>query len=664
MDSLIYFIYHSEGLLEVGDSVMFNIGEKPFGLSMNNTRESEEQIGITPEEAQKYYFDENYQTYFVEYVGDLPSEINKVDFAHIFSTNRFFAVLFVKKGMISEVLKRFPQIINLERSAPFTLFDLYEDGSVADVVINRGDTTLDGTGVIVAIVGTGIDYLNPRFMNSDNTTRIITIWDQSINEGNIPPGLVFGTQFTRENINEAIKASESGQNPYEVVSHRDETGYGTAIAGIVGGRNLRDMDIITSLAPNCEFIIVKLKPIKKSNAELWGIEDYENSIYDSNDIVAAFRYLDEIQQRLRRPLVVYSATGTNLGGHDGGAIAERYIDSITNNRNFTFVTSTGNQGDRPIHLRGSFSESDTRKEVQLQIGEEQRNLNFFLYVVAPDQVSIGIISPTGEKVEKVNIQPINGQEISLSLGESRITIQYFTERKGPGVNRLDQRLDFFIRNAVGGIWTIIIFGEYLFNGEYDLWLEQKQFLKEGTGFIGAIPNTTLMTPATAQNIIVCASYNQLEGKVFPESGKGFTRDGRIVPTIAIPGKIIRTIGVNNKSIVVSGTAVAGAILTGIVTLMYQWGIILGNDINIYYSKIKSYFISATDREEGQVYPNIETGFGVLNIKKLFEILSQISSEERKNMQIEYKDFDENLKGLFICIPKETYRRLKDKIIDD
>ncbi|WP_100218839.1 S8 family peptidase [Clostridium tunisiense] len=664
MDSLIYFIYHSEGLLEVGDSVMFNIGEKPFGLCLKNTRESEEQIGITPEEAEKYYFDENYQTYFVEYVGDLPSEINNVDFAHLFSTNRFFAILFVKKGMISEVLKRFPQIINLERSAPFTLFDLYEDGNVADVVINRGDTTLDGTGVIVAIVGTGIDYLNPRFMNSDNTTRIITIWDQSINEGNTPPGLVFGTQFTRENINEAIKASESGQNPYEVVSHKDETGYGTAIAGIVGGRNLRDMDIITSFAPNCEFIIVKLKPIKKSNAELWGIEDYENSIYDSNDIVAAFRYLDEIQQRLRRPLVVYSATGTNLGGHDGGAIAERYIDSITNNRNFTFVTSTGNQGDRPIHLRGSFSESDTRKEVQLQVGEEQKNLNFFLYVIAPDQVSIGIISPTGEKVEKVNIQPINGQEISLSLGESRITIQYFTERKGPGVNRLDQRLDFFIRNAVGGIWTIIIFGEYLFNGEYDLWLEQKQFLKEGTGFIGAIPNTTLMTPATSQNIIVCASYNQLEGKVFPESGKGFTRDGRIVPTIAIPGKTIRTIGVNNKSMVVSGTAVAGAILTGIVTLMYQWGIILGNDINIYYSKIKSYLISAAEREEGQVYPNIETGFGVLNIKRLFEILNQVSSEERRKREVASKKVKGSLKGLFISIPKELCRRLKDKIIND
>lgn len=627
-------------------------------------REGNEQIGITTEEARKYYLDENYQTYFVEYIGDLPSEVNNVDFVHIYMTNRFFALLFVEKGMISEVLRMFPQIVNLERSAPFTLLGMNEDGNVADIIINREDTSLNGNGVIVAIIATGIDYLNPRFMNSDNTTRILTIWDQSINDVNIPPGLLFGTQFTRENINEAIKVSESGGNPYDIVSHRDEVGYGTAIAGIVGGRNLRDMDIITSFAPNCEFVIVKLKSMKKSNAELWGIENYEQGVYDSNDVVAAFRYVDELQQRLRRPVVVYSATGTNLGGHDGGAIAERYIDSITNSRNIIFVTSTGDQGNTPIHLRETFPQGSIEKQVKIQVSEEEKNLNFFLYVIAPDQVSIGIISPTGEKVERVNIQPINGQEVSLTLGDSSITIQYFTEKKGPGVNRLDQRLDFFIRNITGGIWTVIIFGDYVLNGEYDLWLEQKQFLKGNTGFIDAIPNTTLMTPSTATNIVACSTYNQVEGKLYIDSGKGFTRDGRIVPTIAIPGENIRTIVANNKSVIMSGPAVSGAVLAGIVTLMYQWGVVLGNDTNIYYSKIKSYFISSTTREENQEYPNIETGFGVLNIKKLFQILNETSKvQDVTERHGDSELYSKEEIGLFICIPREIYKRIKNNTLN-
>lgn len=622
-------------------------------------REGNGQIGLTAEEARKYYLDENYETYFVEYIGDLPSEVNNVDFVHIYMTNRFFALLFVKKGMISEVLRMFPQIVNLERSAPFTLLGMSEAGNIADIIINREDTSLNGSGVLVAIIATGIDYLNPRFMNSDNTTRILTIWDQSINDGNIPPGLLFGTQFTRENINEAIKASESGGDPYNIVSHRDEVGYGTAIAGIVGGRNLRDMDIITSFAPNCEFVIVKLKSMKRSNAELWGIENYEQGVYDSNDVVAAFRYVDELQQRLRRPVVVYSATGTNLGGHDGGAIAERYIDSITINRNLIFVTSTGDQGNTPIHLRETFPQGSIEKQVKIQVSEEEKNLNFFLYVIAPDQVSIGIISPSGEKVERVNIEPINGQEVSLTLGGSSITIQYFTEKKGPGVNRLDQRLDFFIRNTAAGVWTIIIFGDYVLNGEYDLWLEQKQFLKGNTGFIDAIPNTTLMTPSTATNIVVCSTYNQVEGKLYIDSGKGFTRDGRIVPTIAIPGENIRTIVANNKSVIMSGPAVSGAVLAGIVTLMYQWGVVLSNDTNIYYSKIKSYFISSTTREKNQEYPNIETGFGVLNIKKLFQTLNETSNLQNgteRHGAIELDSKGES--GLFICIPRDIYIKIK------
>ncbi|MPM45562.1 hypothetical protein SDC9_92250 [bioreactor metagenome] len=622
-------------------------------------REGNGQIGLTAEEARKYYLDENYQTYFVEYIGDLPNEISNVDFAHIYMTNRFFALLFVKKGMISEVLRMFPQIINLERSAPFTLLGMSETGDVADIIINREDTSLNGSGVLVAIIATGIDYLNPRFMNSDNTTRIFTIWDQSINDGNIPQGLLFGTQFSRENINEAIKVSESGGNPYDIENHRDEVGYGTAIAGIVGGKNLRDMDIITSFAPNCEFVIIKLKSMKKSNAELWGIENYEQGVYDSNDVVAAFRYVDELQQRLRRPVVVYSATGTNLGGHDGGAIAERYIDSITINRNLIFATSTGDQGNTPIHLRETFPQGSIEKQVKIQVSEEEKNLNFFLYVIAPDQVSIGIISPNGDRIERVNIEPINGAEVTLTLGGSSITIQYFTEKKGPGVNRLDQRLDFFIRNTAGGVWTIIIFGDYVLNGEYDLWLEQKQFLKGNTGFIDAIPNTTLMTPSTATNIVVCSTYNQVEGKLYIDSGKGFTRDGRIVPTIAIPGQNIRTIVANNKSVIMSGPAVTGAVLAGIVTLMYQWGVVLGYDINIYYSKIKSYFISSTTKEKNQEYPNIETGFGVLNIKKLFQTLNEASklqdgAERHETIELDCKEGS----GLFICIPRDIYKRIK------
>jgi len=613
---------------------------------------------LTQEEANKLYLDEEYQTYFVEYVGDISEGIKDIDFANLYILNRFFAVLFVKKNMISEVLKRFPQIINLEKSFPFTLLNMDESNEAPDLAaLNKGDTTLNGEGVVVGIISTGIDYLNPAFMKEDGGTRIISIWDQSINERPLPEAFVFGTEFTMNNINAAIQASKEGKNPYDIVNHKDEVGYGAATAAIIGGKSISDLSKIVSFAPKCEFAIVKLKTPKASSIQMWGLENYQGNIYDSNDITASFRYFDQLQEKLKKPMVVYIAAGTNLGGHDGGAISERYIDYLSYNNKLTVVTSTGDQGASPVHYKGSFLDGETEKEVQITISEEQGNINFFLYFVTPDRVSIGIISPTGESTGKINVNPINGEIVSVTIGKSIINIQYFTEQRGLTEEKLDQRIDFFIRNATAGIWKIKIYGDYLINRVYDLWLQQRELLKGNTGFINATTDTTLMTPSTANNIIVCSSYNQLENKLLPESGRGFTRDDRIIPTVAVPAKNIESIGLDNKSIVLSGTGVAGTFLTGLITLIFQWGIVLKNDETLYSSKIKSYLIMAASKVVGQSYPNQETGFGILNTQSLLKVLSKETKRSISNKKLSGRNSIENKKGLFINIPEELYERL-------
>lgn len=637
---------------------MPNIDRTFFYKSNREIDNEERQNSLTQEEANKFYLDEEYQTYFVEYVGDISEGIKDVDFANLYILNRFFAVLFVKKDMISEVLKRFPQIINLEKSFPFTLLNMDESNAVPDLaVLNKGDTPLDGEGVIVGIISTGIDYLNPAFMKEDGSTRIISIWDQSLNQGPLPEAFVFGTEFTMNNINNAIKASKDGKNPYDIVNHKDEVGNGTAAAGIIGGSNVSDPSKITSLVPKCEFCIVKLKRPKASSIQMWGLENYQGNIYDSNDITASFRYFDELQAKLKKPMVVYIAAGTNLGGHDGGAISERYIDYLAYNNKFTVITSTGDQGASPVHFKGSFLDGETEKEVEITISEEQENINFFLYFVTPDRISIGITSPTGKSIEKINVNPINGEVVIAAIGESIINIQYFTEQRGLTEEKLDQRIDFFVRNATAGIWKIKIYGDYLINRVYDLWLQQRELLKGNTGFINATTDTTLMTPSTANNIIVCSSYNQLENKLLPESGRGFTRDGRIIPTVAVPAKNIEAVGLSNKPIVISGTGVAGAFLTGLMVLIFQWGIVLKNDENLYSSKIKSYLIMATSKVIGQSYPNPETGFGILYAQNLLEVLRKETKRNISNKKLSDGNSIENKKGLFINIPEELYERL-------
>ena len=72
----------------------------------------------------------------------------------------------------------------------------YQNGKLLD---------LRGKGVIIGIMDTGIDYLNKEFQNEDGTTRIISIWDQTLE--NIEPvvGLNIGREFNSNEINDAIR---------------------------------------------------------------------------------------------------------------------------------------------------------------------------------------------------------------------------------------------------------------------------------------------------------------------------------------------------------------------------------------------------------------------------------------------------------------------------
>lgn len=609
----------------------------------------------------EYYESEDYEVYLIEYVGDIKSSIDKIPYAEVYSTGEFFAFLFVENGMLNEVLERVPEIINIQKASPFTLSDLKvsEELNVYEP-IDIQSTMLKGKGVIVGIISTGIDYLNPRFTNIDGSTRIVSIWDQTVKEGPPPETFIRGTEFNSEDINKALQKQALGEDPYAIVNHKDDIGHCTAIAGIIGGRNLGDGDKLQSVVPECEFSIVKLREAKENMLKLDGIERNGKNIYQDTDISAGIRYFRTLQDIVKRPIVVYLALGSNSGGHSGETVLERYMDFVALRRDFIVSCNTGNQGSAAGHASGILEGTGSKKIVPLSVAEGQGNIFFSMYTNKPDKVTIGLTSPTGERVEALTIPTRNGASINFSIGNSNITVQYFEENRSGGV----QRVDVLIRNAIGGPWYVDLKGEYISNGRYDFWLLQKELLQKEIVFLNPDINITLMTPSTAQNSLTTSYYDQRDDSVISESGRGFTRYGAIKPTTTMESMNFLTAGLNNSTIVASGAAIAGALLTGAIAMIYQWGIVERNDLDMYQPKVRTYIISASLREDGGIYPNQEWGYGRFNFNKLIDNLNKIVEEKEKTkkkpivVSTQEGSLRKIIEGLFIRIPDEICDKLR------
>lgn len=112
--------------------------------------------------------------------------------------------------------------------------------------VQAGANGLTGEGILVGVVDFGVDYFHSDFRNEDGSSRILRLWDQSL-DGKPPRGYVTGTEYTKEEIDKALALGET-EGRRLVVLHieeapvarplipsRDFSGHGTAVLGIAAG---------------------------------------------------------------------------------------------------------------------------------------------------------------------------------------------------------------------------------------------------------------------------------------------------------------------------------------------------------------------------------------------------------------------------------------------
>lgn len=57
------------------------------------------------------------------------------------------------------------------------------------------------------------------FLDENGNSRILAIWDQTVQTGIPPEGFKYGSEYRREDINLALRS----EDPYSIVPSRDET---------------------------------------------------------------------------------------------------------------------------------------------------------------------------------------------------------------------------------------------------------------------------------------------------------------------------------------------------------------------------------------------------------------------------------------------------------
>ncbi len=497
------------------------------------------------------------------------------------------------------------------RSIP-KLYGLMDTTNIEDTGIYRlrrlPYLDLLGQGTLVGVIDTGIDFENPLFINADNTSRIRGIWDQTIQTGKPPEDIIYGSEYTKEDLDRALQ----NPNPSSIVPTIDENGHGTFLAGIMAGNEDLTNDF-TGIVPQAEIVVVKLKPAKQYLRDFYGIKE-DAIAFQENDIMMGIKYLYDQSIKYSKPISICIGLGTSSGDHDGSSPLSSYLDSLANFTGVCISTAAGNEGTADNHYTGDVA-YNTFEDVEINVGENDKNLTMELWSLTPSLFSVAVISPSGELAEKIPAKANLSVKVTFVLEPTQINVTYGITDAATG----NEVIILQFRDLVPGIWRIRVYNEYTVGTTYNIWMPISQFVSEDTKFLLPNPYITLVETGTTSKVISTTAYNHTNNSLYLDSSRGYTLTGRIKPEIASPGvNIYGPIG-RDQFGTKTGTSVAAAHTAGIGAIFLQWGIVDKNSISINTSEIKALLIKGATRAD-RTYPNRDWGYGTINAYQAFESL--------------------------------------------
>ncbi len=438
----------------------------------------------------------------------------------------------------------------------------------------NGAPAYTGTGVLIGIIDSGIDFTHDDFRHTDGTTRIVSMWDVYGTDGTPPSGFNDGAEYTATRINTALGGGAG-------VAEADIVGHGTHVSGIAAGNGRASSGQYRGVAYDSDILFVK---------------PYNNG-FPEDKTIDAMNYLVQKAHALGQPIAINMSLGGHVGAHDGTSAQEQLIDDLSGT-GVVFCVAAGNEGEDDIAEAGPAANHDFVLRIvdyspQGGTGNDACLATIWYAGSSSPSVSLTFQGETTSPVA-------SGTQTPLDTSAGYIVIDNASQGVDPGSGDKVCYIQWDDRTGTppsAGDWTITISGG---SGDAVAWVA---YATMTAGFPNSDQSYSLGMPACAEAAVSVAAFKTRNswpvvggsagygsgnpwgdtplGARAPFSSLGPTRDGREKPDLAAPGMAIvscyshlqnppadnLTLLPGGKYYATQGTSMATPFTCGVVGLM-------------------------------------------------------------------------------------------------
>ncbi len=484
-------------------------------------------------------------------------------------------------------------VVGVDKASISGYSEIYLVGTKSTLTLN------DGSGVIVGVIDSGINFCHPAFLDINGNTRV-RFFGLALDNNlagilaqigyctSSDPGTCcseLGGNYLQTGICELdqnaitqVMGSGKCNFDFDLLS-----GHGTHVAGIAAGSDYNNPLFGIGIAPGADLVVCT----------------------PTNDtgIIKCLEWIKAKSQALNQPTVVNMSLGTHQDPHDGTGLLDKKVDELSGS-GFIVVVAQSNEGNKPIHAYIT----KTSDIIRIQVPEiTLNNQTFYLAVIYgwyenPSKWEIALCEPgTNNCVKAKSGEDIANQQIGNTGCSASISMSIENDPlNGDGRFKIEilcnssQYLDLKLTQICGYVARVDMWdlcgdnlqcnppGIFLSNTEKDI-LEGYKF--------------TVASPGTAKRAITVGAINSrpdnsfdldpqsglLRFDTFPNLGKianfssrGPTRDGRIKPNVVAGGAYVISANANfdptnpgTLYVQMQGTSMATPVVTGLVALYLQ-----------------------------------------------------------------------------------------------